>query len=362
MKKNLKKIIIRSIVLGLVIFCGYQIVLAATFTLVKDTLNRVKANEVSGITHKVIFTTVGAVSGGAGINKVIIVTPDDDDNKWCRTAGTDLVATGCTDETSTALPGTLTAKCVVGSGASSYDIITVEAVNDLTATTKYCVDIVQAGTPTALLGTDDTAGSHAMTIKTNNGTVDIDQGDAIIHLVTDDTVVTTATVPASLSFDVVGDETMGFGTLSTTASRWADTAEDGEPAATAAHTITAGTNSTGGYSMTVKGDTLKSTGTPTDTITAITTEGTLNIGSEEFGLRITSTGGTGITIDTAYDNSPVDTYYYGGTASTADSIAVCAGASATTTYSLFYAANIAADTEAHTDYTASLTYVATGTF
>ena len=156
---------------------------------------------------------------------------------------------------------------------------------------------------------------------------------------------------------------MGFGTLSSSASRWADTDEDGEGSATVAHTITAGTNSTGGYTITVKGDTLTSTGTPADSITAMSTEQTLTTAQEEFGLRITATGGVCTnSIDGDYDDAPADSYFYGGTASTTDVIATCTSDTATVTYSLYYAANIATNTEAHTDYMASLTYVATGNF
>ena len=43
-------------------------------------------------------------------------------------------------------------------------------------------------------------------------------------------------------------------------------------------------------------------------------------------------------------------------------IAASATESASTTFSLYYAANIASNTEAHPDYTASLTYIATGNF
>ena len=99
---------------------------------------------------------------------------------------------------------------------------------------------------------------------------------------------------------------------------------------------------------------------PADTITAMATEATLTTGQEEFGLRITSSGGSGA-VDTVYDDTPANSYAL-VTSAFPDTIATSSGVSATTTYSLYYAANIGASTEAHTDYSSSLTYIATGNF
>ena len=204
--------------------------------------------------------------------------------------------------------------------------------NGATASTAYCFRVRKS---------DDT---------------NIDTYTVIPQITTDDGVS-----PPTLTFSV-SDNDIFFGTLSSSASQWADNTADGSTTAAVAHTLTASTNATNGYTITVKGATLTSTSTPGDTITAMGTEATLTTGQEEFGLRITSSGGNG-TVNTDYDNTPANSYFYGATASTTDVIATDAdGDDISTTYSLYYATDIATTTEAHTDYQATLTYVATGNF
>ena len=302
MKINFTKFIVSLVILGLIVFLGSQIVSAAAFTLVKDTLNRVKANTASAITHKVIFTTVAVVEGGAGVNKVIMVAPLADNTKWCRTAGTDLTATGCTDESSTSLPGTLTAACTQGNGIDTYDTITVSGVNNLAATIKYCVDIAQAGTPTALLGTDDTAGSHAITIKTNTGAADVDTGDAIIHLVADDQVAVSASVSASLSFSI-SDTTIGFGTITTDTIRYAtgDTnGADSAPVANLPVNLIASTNSTSGLTITVSSANAGLSGPATIAAAASTA-----VTSTTEGYGVYGKGAASLTIHEGFNNDTI---------------------------------------------------------
>ena len=50
------------------------------------------------------------------------------------------------------------------------------------------------------------------------------------------------------------------------------------------------------------------------------------------------------------------------TAAFPDAVATGTGDDTSTTFSVFYAANIATTTEAHSDYRAALTYVITGNF
>ena len=371
MKKNLKKIISSALILSLA-FLLYPIhptpvVHAAGLTNVKDTLSTLKASALAD--HEIIFTTNDGVANGEDI---VVTMPANYDGEtggaltiidvdmWIDTADGDcadageqtLVASGATDgQWDAVFSGTENRILTISSGGASSVVAGGEEV---------CIRIGENASSGAEQYANHDAQAQTTITLAVGGT---DTGSIPVYIVTDDTVVTTATVLASLSFDVVGDETMGFGTIATDASRWANTAETGADSATIAHTLTASTNSTSGYTITVKGDTLKSTATPGHTITAMAAEAALNaVDTEQFGLRITDAGGTGITVDADYDNTPADHYYYGATASTADSIAVCAAASAQTTYSIYYAANIADTTEAHTDYTASLIYVATGNF
>ena len=109
----------------------------------------------------------------------------------------------------------------------------------------------------------------------------------------------------------------------------------------------------------MNGTTLTSGG---DTITAITggaSDVTAGNGTEQFGIRLTASGGSG-TVTAPYNGASNN--YVLETGSFPDEIASSSGVSSTTTYLVFYAANIAVTTEAHTDYSSSLTYIATGNF
>ncbi|MDP3900842.1 MAG: hypothetical protein Q8Q38_00665 [bacterium] len=172
--------------------------------------------------------------------------------------------------------------------------------------------------------------------------------------------ITGSAAGPTLTFSI-SDNAIGFSNLDSANERWATGSGSGSPTETPAHTLTASTNATNGYTITVNGTTLASTGTPSHTITAIGASAanvTTGNGTEQFGIRLTASG-TG-TPSSPYNGAT--NMYALDTAAFPDAIATGAGDGSSTIYSVFYAANIAATTEAHTDYTASLTYVATGNF
>jgi len=251
MKKKLIKFISFAVILGLVVIFSTSQVLAGNLSTLKDTLNRLVQNQTSGITHKIIFTAETATSGGSGNNEVIIVAPDADDNTWCAVDGADLTVAGCTDESSTSLPGTtLTGTCAKGTGAETYDTITIGGVDDLSAT-KYCVDISED--TTAQLGTP-AAGEHVMTVKTNDGTDDIDAGEMAIQILTSDQVAVSGKIGTTLTFTIT-NPTIGFGTWTGTEKRWANSDSSGatsEPATADLTTLGASTNATSGLTITIK--------------------------------------------------------------------------------------------------------------
>jgi hypothetical protein len=146
-----------------------------------------------------VDTAQNIPSGGT----VTISFPDNDDANWCRTAGALTVAgvtASAADMATTdwaidaALPttSTLSATCVQGSGALSVDKITISNVDALTAGTTYGVKLTN-GTSAGVIGTDDTAGEHEITVETKNG-VTIDSGTFKVYLVSNDIVVVSATV------------------------------------------------------------------------------------------------------------------------------------------------------------------------
>src|SRR6185295_1582630 len=77
-----------------------------------------------------------------------------------------------------------------------------------------------------------------------------DTGDITVTLLTNDQVSVTATVAESLTF-TISDNTIGFGTLSSSAARYATGDTAGDSSEVAAHTLVVGTNATNGYTLTV---------------------------------------------------------------------------------------------------------------
>ena len=106
--------------------------------------------------------------------------------------------------------------------------------------------------------------------------------------------------------------------------------------------------------MTLAGNTLTSGGNTVNAIGAANTAS--SAGTEQFGLRLNASGGSGaVSVPYAAAGFAFDT------AAFPDQIATSTGASANTTYSARYLANITTLTEAGS-YTATLTYVATANF
>jgi hypothetical protein len=181
----------------------------------------------------------------------------------------------------------------------------------------------------------------------------------------DDTNINTYTVipeittssgiaPPSLTFSI-SDNSIGFGTLTAADDFFANGAGTGSATEVEAHTISASTNATSGYSITINGATLTYGG---NTINAIGASNTASSpGTEQFGLRMTASGGDGA-VSAPYAASG----FAFDTASFPDLVASDAnGDDITTTYSVRYLGNISTTTEAGA-YNAVLTYVITASF
>jgi trimeric autotransporter adhesin len=213
------------------------------------------------------------------------------------------------------------------------------------------------------IGTHATAGSTGDTQITNHSTAASytiaitgafgDSGDIVINILNDDQVSVSATVDESLTF-TISDNSIGFGTLSASDDFFASGDTNGSATEAEAHTLVVGTNAANGYTMTINGTTLTS---GSNTITAIGSSNTASsTGTEQFGLRMTASGGSGsVTAPYAASGFAFDTTAF------PDQIASTSGASANTTYSARYLANIGSQTEAGA-YTATLTYVSAANF
>lgn len=198
--------------------------------------------------------------------------------------------------------------------------------------------------------------SYAITIAGGFG----DSGSITTNIITDDTVSMTGTVAQSLSF-TISTSTIYFGTLGSGGAKYASSTNTaGDATSTVAHTLAVGTNAPSGYTITARGQTLTSQQNAANTITAIgSTVASSTAGTEQFGIRATAVGGTGYSLSSTF--SAASSYGYDGTATTSTIFASGTGSTNTTTYSLYYVANIAPITEAGT-YAANLVYVATANF
>jgi len=158
--------------------------------------------------------------------------------------------------------------------------------------------------------------------------------------------------PVVVSFSLSANS-VNFGTLSSSASRYANTST-GSGTEVEAHTISASSNAANGYIITVSGNTLTS---GANTITSIgNTNSAPSIGTKQFGLRANITSGTGVvTAPYAASGFAFDT------ASLPSQVASGAGDSSSTIYSIRYLGNIDTLTPAG-EYKANLTYIATSTF
>jgi len=192
------------------------------------------------------------------------------------------------------------------------------------------------------------------TLGSMTGTTNAHVGDGTAY--TTKICATATGASQTLTFSI-SDNSIGFGTLSASAARYATGDAVGSASEVEAHTLSASTNAANGYVITVDGTTLRSTPT-TITITAIGGTNTASSpGSEQFGLRMTATGGNGsVSAPYAAAGFALDTAAFPDqVASDPD------GDDVSTTFSVRYLANIGSATEAGS-YTATLTYVATGTF
>jgi len=156
----------------------------------------------------------------------------------------------------------------------------------------------------------------------------------------------------------ISDTAVGFGQLSSLNARYATGNSLGTTSSsTSAHTLTAMTNATGGYAISVNGTTLTCTACIDTTIYPIGGNATSSRpGTEQFGLRIATSSGNGTTY------SPYNSSLWAfATSSFPDLVATGMGDESSTVYSLRYMANIESLTEAG-NYNSILTYTVTGTF
>ncbi len=338
----------------LVILAGplAQVAHAAALTSLSDTMSTVKIGALAN--HDIQFTSPTGVASGQtiiltfqsdfSIDADLDYTDIDvlDDGVSVPLATTPLGATWGAARTSEIEITLTNGTTVVGAGSVIRIIIGTNAV--------VPSDGVRQITNTTTTGTKTITISGTFT----------DTGIISVQIITDDAVNISGTVNQTIAF-AINNPTIAFGTLTSANARYATSGSGGSnDDTTVAHALEVATNSTSGYSISVKGATLTSTSNVNDTITANGVgPDASSPGNEQFGIKATVSGGSNRTIANPYVHG--SNFGYDGTATVADTFASGSSATTTTTYSLIYIANIENITEAGS-YTASLIYVATGNF
>jgi len=188
-----------------------------------------------------------------------------------------------------------------------------------------------------------------------------DSGALALSFIADDSVAVSAQVDPTITFSI-SDVAIGFGDLSSSTGRWANSGATGDDASdpatpTAAHTMAISTNADNGWAITYNGATLTSGSNTIDVASSIDedSDGTQN--SEEFGISASTSDNA--TIASGYErDGNADWNFVASTTTTLVSETI---PTATETISMSYLANIAGNTEAG-DYSTSITYIATAIF
>lgn len=358
LKKTTSLITIFSMVFGIFAF-NTQVANAASLTSISDTMSTVKAATASN--HTIIFTTPSGITFGS--TTVITFTG------WSNLGqiGTSSIDILVGNSTTTATQQVIASSSSAGAGvwgfATSSNVLTLTAPTSGTVPTANQVVIIKIGTnaTSSAQGTQQITNPGAGTYNPTIGGTMWDSGSFTVNIVANDTVSISATVAQTITFSL-STTTLYFGTLSSVSAKYASsTGINGDSATTsAAHNIQVNTNAPYGYTISIQGDTLRSQQNGSHTVTAIgETASSPVLGTAQFGLFATSTGGTGASIDATYGT--FGKYGFDASTSTATTLATGNVPTNTTTYNMYYLANITSLQAAGT-YTTNLTYVSTANF
>ncbi len=354
--KNIQKLFTKATAVVLVSSLSAMTVFAAELNNMSDTLSSAKINTVSN--HTIVFTT----PTGLGNGSTTVITFQSDFSIPAALDFTDVdINVGGAYVGSTTIAA-LPTGTTLGVVRTSTTTITITASSSAVIAPGAIV-YVRIGT-NAIHGV---TGDQQITNATTNGnkTVNVagtmtDRGTTTVDLLTNDTVQVNAVVPQSLTFSI-SSNSISFGNLGSGLVKYASSTNTaGDTASTSAHNLQIGTNAPSGYTVTVQGQTLTSQQNSNNTITAIgNTPAAISMGTEQFGIYATKSGGINGTIDATY--STLSAFGYDATATTSATFASGTSSTNTETFLLYYIANIAPLTEAGT-YSANLVYVGTSNF
>lgn len=319
------------------VFLPFETISAAGLTGVSGEASRLKKNTLSN--HTIQFNTS---SGVAAAGTITVTFPSD----FIGEADIDYTDVDLGDDgsqiTLAATPSGTTwgaAFSSVGSTRNKLTITsdtgTIEAGSNLSI--KIGINATEGVTGDKQITNATTAGSYTVPITCGAS----DSGSYALAIADEDQVTISASVEPYLAFNVT-DSTVSLGVLSFLSVK-TDTAA-----------MTAATNSSSGYTITVNGPTLESGG---NSITAIGGVAAASIpGTAQFGFKVGASGGAGVAV-TPYDTAD----YAFDVDNTPDEVAHSEDISDTTTFTMTYIANIST-TSAAGSYTATHTYICTGNF
>ncbi len=328
----------------------FQPVEAASITSASNTMSSLRVNATS--THSIRFTTPTGAADNTDTIQITFPSDFDFTGKFISSVSFTHGPTTGLETTETLAASPSGSDWGAAFSGTENRILTLTAPTDGTGFGGGVVapnDKIIISYTAASSTNPSSANSYVISIAGSFG----DSGDITVNILTDDQVSIAATVPQSLTFSI-SDNSISFGSLTAGAARYASGTGSGDTSEVEAHNIIVGTNASNGYTMTASGTTLTNGG---NTITPIGAANTASsIGTEQFGLRLTASGGNGAV------NAPYSAAGFAfDTASFPDPVATSTSATANTTYSARYIANIGANTEAGS-YTATLTYTATANY
>lgn len=224
---------------------------------------------------------------------------------------------------------------------------------------QACLHVATGGYVSSTVQLTDCSG-YDVTIGSMTSTTNSHMGAAADY--TYKICASAAAPPQSLNFEFQTNMVFTFGTLSATHARWAS--DSGSNDETLATRINISTNAQYGYVLSMKGDTLRS---GADIISPIGGVKSLSVpGTEQFGVHVSSNGGSGVPVDVYTGTGPMvgDTYYYAHITDATTSVMIASstvGDGVNTRYDIGYLANIAPST-APGAYSTVITYLLTAEY
>ena len=332
-------------------------VFAASLSSLSDVQSSVKISTVSD--HTIQFVTPTGIAAGQAISITFpsgYATGTFNANNFDFATSTSATCSGFTDALLAGAPAGVTWGVSVATSTVYITSGTAVVPANRCVQLRIGSNAVSQASGTSVIVNPSTPGTYAIAIGSSFG----DNGTISTNIITNDTVSVSATVQQTITF-TISTTTIYFGNLSISDDKFASSTNTaGDSSETIAHNMTVATNAPSGYTLSLRGQTLTSQQNASNTITAMgSAYASSTLGTEQFGIRATSSGGTGATIDATYNAAT--SYGFDATATSSATFATGSGSTNTTTFGLRYVANVGGTTEAGT-YVASLVYVATANF